>query len=108
MIMTSLETMTNVITNSNVSKITAAITLQIMFDKGRCHGDILRKQVNIICHVDRIFGNTRNIDFNRADYTWLRTIFLTHFRLTECSYFVHNSTPYTHPSPILIGRGSSD
>ena len=71
MIMTSLETMTNVITNSNVSKITAAITLQIMFDKGRCHGDILRKQVNIICHVDRIFGNTRNIDFNRADYTWL-------------------------------------
>ena len=42
MIMTSLETMTNAITNSNVSKITAAITLQIMFQKGRCHGDILR------------------------------------------------------------------
>ena len=36
------------ITNSNVSKITAAITLQITFEKGRCHGDILRKQVNII------------------------------------------------------------
>ena len=53
-------------------------------------------------------GITRNIDFNRADYTWFRTIFLTHFRLTECCNFVHNSTPHTHPSPILIGRGSSD
>ena len=48
MIMMSLEVMTNAITISNVSKITAAITLQITFEKGRCHGDILRKQVNII------------------------------------------------------------
>ena len=48
MIMTSMETMTNAITNSNVSKITAAITLQTTFEKGRCHDDILRKQVNII------------------------------------------------------------
>ena len=47
-IMMSLETMTNAITNSNVLKITAAITLQITFEKGRCHGDILRKKVNII------------------------------------------------------------
>ena len=83
MIMTSLETITNAITNSNISKITAAITLQITFEKGRCHGDILIKQVNIISHVDRIFGNTRNINLNHAEYTWLRTIFLTHFRLTE-------------------------
>ena len=101
--MTSLETMTNAVTNSNVSKITAAITFQITFEKGRCHGDILRKQVNIVRHVHRIFGNTRNIDFNRADYTWLRTVFLTHFQLTECYNFVHNSTLYTHPSLILIG-----
>ena len=48
MIMTSLETITNAITNSNALKITAAITLQITFEKGRCHGDILSKQVNII------------------------------------------------------------
>ena len=47
MIMTPLETMTNAITNSNVSKITATITLQITFEKGRCHGDILRKQVTL-------------------------------------------------------------
>ena len=81
--MTSLETITNAITNSNVSKIMSAITLQITFEKGKCLGDILRKQVNIILHVDRTFGNSRNIDFNRADYTWLRTIFLTHFRLAN-------------------------
>ena len=48
MIMTSLETMTKAITNSNVSKIMDAITLQITFEKGRCHGNILRKLVNII------------------------------------------------------------
>ena len=46
--MTSLETMTNAVTNSNVSKITAEITFQITFKIGRCHGDILRKQVNIV------------------------------------------------------------
>ena len=56
MIMTSFETTTNAITNSNLSKITAAITLQITFENGRCHGDILRKHVNIIRHVDGIFG----------------------------------------------------
>ena len=37
-----------------------------------------------------------------------RTIFLTHFQLTECYNFVHNSMPHTHPSLILIGRDSSD
>ena len=30
-----------------------------------------------------------------SDYTYFRTIILTHFRLTECCNFVHNSTVYT-------------
>ena len=47
MIITSLETMTNAITNSNVSKITAAIKLVITFEKGRCHAGTKHPHVTV-------------------------------------------------------------
>ena len=52
--------------------------------------------------LEAILGITRIIYSNHADYTCYRTIFLTHFQLTECCNFVHNSMLFTHPKPDFV------
>ena len=86
MIMTSLETMTNTITSSNVSKLMAALMLQITFENGRCFGDLLRKHINIILLVDEILRITRIIDFGLTTPA-TKVFFLTPFQANRMLQF---------------------